>query len=43
MTNVEIQMTKEVRSTNDEITVNVSCFDLRHSFDIRHSTFVTQY
>ncbi len=33
MTNVELQMTKEIRKSNDECT-ELSGFDIRHSFDI---------
>jgi len=45
MTNDEFQMTKEIRNPNDEdgtrgpVRTGLA-FELRHSFDIRHSDFV---
>jgi len=45
MTNDEFQMTKEIRMTNSKCgtlapDVFIGSFELRHSFDIRHSGFV---
>jgi len=45
MTNDEFQMTKEIRNPNSQrgtLTpdVIIPSFELRHSFDIRHSDFV---
>jgi hypothetical protein len=45
MTKDEFQMTKEIRNPNSKWgtlapDVIIRSFDLRHSFDIRHSDFV---